>query len=167
VAVKNKLISRCQYPFILIDFKGKRYIYIYFLLRSVAAWHLIWFLSFFLNSWLCRPSWRIQNRVRNGSCQCYHLGSSWSFLVEIFGPLLIFNYNVSKWSSLVYIAIFEDIIELIILSQRKFSFFEQILEHFSSVLPWISATTLVEISVTVLEKKIKIKIWIGLVFLYV
>jgi hypothetical protein len=57
----------------------------------------------------------------------------------------------------VYIAIFEDIIELIILSQRKFSFFEQILEHFSSVLPRISATTLVEISVTVLEEKKKKK----------
>jgi hypothetical protein len=42
--------------------------------------------------------------------------------VEIFGPLLIFNYNVSKWFS-VYIVIFEDIVALIILSQRKVSFF--------------------------------------------
>lgn len=55
--------------------------------------------------------------------------------MEIFGPLLIFNFNVSKWPYLLYVFLFEDIVELIILSQSKFSFLAVIFNSFSSVLP--------------------------------
>lgn len=80
------------------------------LLRSFAARCLIKILIVFLNSWLHRPSRCIQNWLHNGSDQCYHLGSSWNFLVEIFGSLLIFSFNVSNWSSLVYIVLFEELL---------------------------------------------------------